>query len=375
MNEPRSTRYQRLRRQAAAAGWCLAGLTLAILVVTPAARVLRDAAWRFASGLSGASRVGVALLFFLVVVFVLWDLAALPAMVYIALRVDGVYGRTDGNLEDVLLAQMRATLLALPAVLLAGAAILAAVRIAGTYWWLAAGLLIASLAAAIVRGGPLLFAGLATVRPLSKPGLADRLRRLAERVRVPVAGIDEWMVGDGSVTALVIGVGRGRRVLVASDVVRTWSDEEIEVVVAHELAHHAHYDLSRAVALDLVIVNAALYVADVLVSRAGALLGVTGPGDLAALPLIAASVMVVWAIATPLRHAQSRRQERRADVFAISRTGRAEAFGAAVRRLSAKHLADERPTALIRWLYHRHPPVADRLALAEAYRRRTPSAS
>jgi hypothetical protein len=39
-----------------------------------------------------------------------------------------------------------------------------------------------------------------------------------------------------------------------------------------------------------------------------------------------------------------------------------------VRRLGAKHLAEERPSTLTRWLYHRHPPVADRLALAERYR-------
>ena len=35
--------------------------------------------------------------------------------------------------------------------------------------------------------------------------------------------------------------------------------------------------------------------------------------------------------------------------------------GAAVRRLSAQHLAEERPSTLTRWLFHRHPPVAERL--------------
>jgi Zn-dependent protease with chaperone function len=76
----------------------------------------------------------------------------------------------------------------------------------------------------------------------------------------------------------------------------------------------------------------------------------------------------VWAVLSPIRHAQSRRHERRADASALSWTGQADAFGAAVRRLSAKHLADERPSTLARWLYHRHPPVAERLALAESYR-------
>jgi hypothetical protein len=32
-------------------------------------------------------------------------------------------------------------------------------------------------------------------------------------------------------------------------------------------------------------------------------------------------------------------------------------------------LAEERPSVLTRWLYHSHPSVSERLALADAYRR------
>ncbi len=91
------------------------------------------------------------------------------------------------------------------------------------------------------------------------------------------------------------------------------------------------------------------------------------PGDLAALPLIALVAGAVWLAATPLRHAHSRRQERRADQFALALTGGADAFSAAIRRLGAQHLAEERPSPLTQWLYHRHPSVAERLAIADSY--------
>jgi STE24 endopeptidase len=212
-------------------------------------------------------------------------------------------------------------------------------------------------------------ARLAGVRPIPRPDLARRLEDLAARVRVPVAGIEEWIVGESATTtALVTGVGRRRRVLLSSEMVRTWSDDEIEVVVAHELAHHAHRDLWRALVLDLALLCGALWLADRAVVLLGPLRGIGGPGDLAAFPLMALTAMCAWALATPLRHAQSRRQEREADRFALASTGRADAFGAAVRRLSARYLAEERPSTLIRWLYHRHPPVSERLALADAYR-------
>jgi STE24 endopeptidase len=368
MNEPRATRYQRLRRRAAIAAWCLAGLTLAVLAATPAARWLGDAAWRVTDGLPDAARAIAALGLFVVSVLVVWEIAALPAVLYLALKVDHAYGRTEGHVEDVLVAQAQATLVALPVVLVGSLIVSASAQLAGRWWWMAAGVLLSAGLVAIQHGVPGVLARLSPARPMSKPELSSRLHALAARVRVPVAGIHEWTADERAMTALVTGVGRGRRVLVSSDIVRTWPDDEIEVVVAHELAHHAHRDLWRTLILDAGVMAVALLLADRVLVAVGPALSVAGPADLAALPLIALTALVVWAVLTPLRHAQSRRHERRADAFALSWTGQADAFGAAVRRLSAKHLADERPSTLARWLYHRHPPVAERLALAEHYR-------
>ena len=86
---------------------------------------------------------------------------------------------------------------------------------------------------------------------------------------------------------------------------------------------------------------------------------------LLSLPLIALVSGVVWTMATPARHALSRWQERRADQFALALTGQHEAFAAAVRRLGAQHLAEERPSRLTRWFFHRHPSVDERLAMAK----------
>ena len=99
-------------------------------------------------------------------------------------------------------------------------------------------------------------------------------------------------------------------------------------------------------------------------------LGLDDLGSLAVLPFITLVAGAVWLAATPLRHAQSRRQERAADEFALRLTGGSEAFGSALRRLSARHLVEERPARAVRWLYHRHPTVAERLAAAERYDRR-----
>ena len=59
--------------------------------------------------------------------------------------------------------------------------------------------------------------------------------------------------------------------------------------------------------------------------------------------------------------------ERAADRFAFELTGNAQAFAAAIERLGAQNLAEERPSRLARWLFYTHPPVGERVAAARAW--------
>ena len=372
MNETRATRYQRRSRRARVAGVLSAAGMLALVAITPLARWLSEAANGFAAGLPPTPQAAVSLVVFVSVVVVLWEAAALPALLYSALAVDRAYipDRHAPTVEGVLGAELQAMALAFPAALFGAIVVTLAVALAGTAWWLLAGAVFGLALALLLPLGPLVLARLAVVRPVSRPELGRGLADLARRVGVPVRGIDEWVVAGGSATtALVTGVGASRRVLLSSEVVRNWADAEVAVIVAHELAHHAHHDLWRSLALNVVLLCGGLWLSHVAVATAGGWLGLTGPADLAALPLIALVGSAVWAASAPLRHAQSRQHERRADEFALACTGGAEAFGAAIRRLGARHLAEERPSRLTRWIHHRHPSVEERLARAEAYRR------
>jgi STE24 endopeptidase len=367
MNESRATRYQRRRRRAQAAGALSVGTLLALVALTPAAHLLADAARAAAAGLPPVPSFLLGLTTFVLAVVFLAELAALPAVLYRS-ALERTYAQGGGTVDGTLAGHLQAAGVALVAVWLVAVLVRLSVWAAGGWWWALAGAGMALLLAGLLRLGPVLLARLAAIRPLSRPGLGDALSGLSRRVGVPVGGIEEWAVSAGSAaTALVTGVGRSRRVLLSSEVVRSWADDEIAVVVAHELAHHAYHDLWRAFALNVAILTTALGLAHLATVTGGLSLGLAGPADLASLPLVALVVGIVWAVAAPLRHAQSRLHERRADRFALRATGGAEAFGAAVRRLSQRRLAEERPSTLTRWLHYRHPSVAERLAVAEAW--------
>lgn len=372
MNESKATRYQRRQRKAQSAAWLLGSLALGLVAFTPLGHWLYDASVDLAAFGPVPLQPAASVLCFVVFVTAICELAIVPAELYRAGRVDPSYRRPEASL----LARLTGTLVLLPAVVVGGALVLLAGRFAGGAWWLLAAVLLSIAFACAVRIGPVILGRLGQVRPLARPTLTARIGALATRAGVPVSGIQEWQVGDDSSTvAMVAGVGRGRRVLLATEVVRDWSDDEVTVVVAHELAHHVHHDLLRSLVLNALVLAAGLLVSDVLIARAGPWLGVTGAADPVALPVIAFAVLVTWLLATPLRHAQSRRQERRADRFALSATGHAEAFVTAIRRAGARHMAEERPAPVIRWLFHRHPSVSERLALAERYLQKHPDVS
>jgi len=82
--------------------------------------------------------------------------------------------------------------------------------------------------------------------------------------------------------------------------------------------------------------------------------------------LAAGAVSVVM---VPAAYALSRSSERSADRFALELTRNPAAFVSAMRRLAAQNLAEDRPSRAIQWLFYSHPPVAERIASAQAFKR------
>lgn len=236
------------------------------------------------------------------------------------------------------------------------------------WWWLAGG---GFLAATVVRAtlAPRLLARWRfESQPLGRPVLRERLEALARRSGAAGIGIHEWCIGGRSDTAnaMVVGIGPSRRILVSDTLLDDYSEAEIEVVVAHELAHHAHRDLWQALAVDAGVVTTACGLAHWILTGPAVRAGLPGLGEVAGLPLLALIVSGLVVAGTPLTRGLSRWHERRADRYAIRITGNRDAFVSGLRRLGAQHLAEERPSRLVEWLFYSHPPLGARMAAVRA---------
>jgi STE24 endopeptidase len=207
------------------------------------------------------------------------------------------------------------------------------------------------------------------IRPLDRPALQARLVDLARKARTPVLGVFEWRLGDrtAKANAALVGIGRTRRVLVSDTLLVAHSDDEIETVFAHELAHHVHGDIWSALALETAIVTLGLYLADRVLEAEATAGAVNGKQDIAGFPLIVLTIAVVSIVCAPLANVLSRAHERRADRFALEATRNSAAFINAMRRLAAANLAEERPPRLVELLFHTHPSTAERIEAAKAW--------
>jgi STE24 endopeptidase len=241
------------------------------------------------------------------------------------------------------------------------------------HWWLWAGGILAVgiiLLAAIVPIWivPLFY----RLTPLEDPALGGRILALASRmgVRAAAVAVADFSRKGRTANAGVVGLGRTRRILVSDTLLREFPIEEVEVVLAHELGHHARRHVAQGVLVQTLLLLAGLWVLDRVLRGGAAVLGLTGPADPAGLPLLVLVLTALGFLSTPLVAAWSRRLEREADRVALQVTQMPDAFVAAMERLGRLNLAERRPGRLRELLFATHPSLEARIAAARAARAR-----
>ncbi len=209
--------------------------------------------------------------------------------------------------------------------------------------------------------------------PLKDTELATRLKALAAKSGIDVANVLQMDMSrqTNKANAFFTGMGRTRRIVLADTMLNSFSPEEIEVVVAHEIAHQAHRDLWRFVALGTIF-TAGLswsvnFVASRVVRHYGESLSIPSLSHVTALPLLSWLLSAIAMALAPVQNMYSRRLERRADTYALELTRDPSAFESAMQRLGEKNLADPNPSAFIKYTMYSHPPISERIARARRF--------
>jgi STE24 endopeptidase len=342
------------------------------MAATGGSTALRDAAERIAGGpASSAWHAATTVLVFVVLLTLLNEVAGLPLGFYSGFHLERQYQLSKETLRGWLADQAKSLGIGLLLAAAAAEIIYGLIRLSPQRWWLSAGLTFTLLIVGLTNLAPVLLLPIFySVKPLDRDALRARLLALADRAGARVLGAYEWGLGEKTkkANAALAGLGGTRRILVSDTMLAEFSDDEIEVVLAHEIGHHVHGDIWKGIAFESALIVAGFYLASVVLRLMAGPAGLRGVDDVAGLPLLLLAAGAVSLAMVPAAHAMSRAFERKADRFALRLTRNPGAFISAMRRLGAQNLAEENPSRIVRWLFHSHPPVCERIAAAQDFK-------
>ncbi|MGB3741136.1 MAG: M48 family metallopeptidase [Castellaniella sp.] len=204
--------------------------------------------------------------------------------------------------------------------------------------------------------------------PLDDPELSQRIHALAKRCHFGLSGL---FVMDGSRrsahgNAYFTGFGRHRRIVFFDTLLSRLDADEVEAVLAHELGHFAHHHILRRIIVSFITAGIFLQLLAWLSTQLwfytslGVIpqLGRANDGLALVLFMLTLPVFTFWA--TPLASFLSRRDEFRADRYAVQQCG-AQPLGRALVKLYDDNAATLTPDPLHSAWYDSHPSAAVRI--------------
>lgn len=203
--------------------------------------------------------------------------------------------------------------------------------------------------------------------PLHQDALVERLLKLCRQVGLPALGVFRFDLGADTrkANAALAGLGSTRRVLLSDTLIAEFTPEEIEGVLAHELAHHRYHHITKTLVLGAAGSWIAFVLTDWMGQRWVGPLKLSALSDIAGFPMLALWLSALGFLSLPLQNGLSRYFEWQSDRFAVATTKLPRVFADALRRLGALNLADPNPPAWIVWLFYDHPPISERIEAAE----------
>jgi STE24 endopeptidase len=367
-------KYHRLRRRLSLGSTTLLALGTILFVLFRGDKWLRDVlqssgSWLNWQPVSGWAPLLILLYFLMLTVFL--RLLTFPLTYYQSFILSHRYGLSKMSRPAWVADYLKSTLLGLifQAVIISLIYMLLALQ--PQTWWLWVGIGQLFFTVLLVNLAPILiFPLFYKFTPLSDGDLKQRLLALAQKARTRVRGVYTMHLSSKTTAAnaALMGLGNTRRIVLGDTMTDRYTPDEIEVVLAHELGHHVHHDIWRAIILDSVITLVALFLGSLILHQVIDVWHLyKGLADPATLPIFAILAGLYGFIILPLSNFNSRRAEYRADEYALQATGKSADFKSAMTRLANQNLAEVEPSPVIEFLFHSHPSIAHRLQHADDF--------
>ena len=244
----------------------------------------------------------------------------------------------------------------------------------GNWWWLVAAGCAFVVAVLIGMIAPVLILPLfVKYKPLDDEELQSELAQLAEGTGLTIEGTYRLLLSEDTkkANAMLAGLGKTRRVLLGDTLLDEFTTDEIKVVMAHEIGHHVFGHIWKMLLMSIPYTLVSFFLCHLAL---GWWLGdaydlATSPLPIYAVAFLMLFLFVLGTLTGPLQNAMMRHFERQCDRYALERTQLADAYRGAFSKLARLNKADPDPPWLEVFLFDDHPPIAERLAMADEFRK------
>ncbi len=232
-------------------------------------------------------------------------------------------------------------------------------------WWVAGAPTFVGLYVLFAFSLPWLVFDDAPLRDRELQATARRYAREEGTQPIPVR-VEQVSSYTDSPNAYAAGMDASRHIFIWDTLLDgRFSDDEVHVVLAHEIAHHAREHIWKSIGWYALFAVPGTYLIALATRRRGSL------AEAQAVPLALFVFVALNVAAQPLTNVVSRRFEAEADWVALETTEDPDAARALFRDFTRFAHADPAPPEWATLLFDNHPTMLDRIRMAEAWRARS----
>ena len=232
-------------------------------------------------------------------------------------------------------------------------------------WWLpfAIGMFIISVVLAKIL--PVIILPLFyKILPLEDEDLIKRIGKLSEGLNLKIENVFKFDMSKNTkkANAAFTGLGKTKKIILGDTLLENFSNDEIEVVLAHEFGHFKHKHIIKNIVLSTVSSFLIFFLMAFLYKNSLGWFGFDTITQIDALPILSLWAVLIGVFQSPITNWISRKFEYEADHYAVSETDKHEVFKSALLKLNEQNLGDPDPHPLVEWYSYSHPSIKRRLA-------------
>ncbi len=238
-------------------------------------------------------------------------------------------------------------------------------------WWWIAGLAFALVSVVLATIFPVVILPIFNkYTPIENKDLTDSLERILSEGGLKSSGFfkEDMSRQTKKENAFLAGLGKTRRVVLGDNLMEHMTVPEIESIIAHEVGHYRHKHIWKSLVIGtlqgLIVFFILNWVMRILFPQ---FLSSTR-WNMTLFPIFVILFgMISGFLFGPLGNALSRFFEKQADRYALRSIADKRAFMTALAGLADRNLSNAYPQWWVKLLYFSHPPIGERLEMAEKH--------